>query len=137
MPELDVSELTIDPDLAATQFLVIRRVQVMNAFGERTNQVQRFAPFGQVAPTGDNSLVREDSYQMAGKSIQVITAFRLRMAAKDNATTYDPDIVIWRGDSYVVKSVEDYSQFGAGMIVAECGSIDYVDQAPMLPVSPL
>lgn len=138
MPELDISELTLDPQLAATRFVVVRRVETVNQFGERTNGIQRFTPLGQVSPTGDNSLSREEAYQVGGKTIQIITRFMLHhVATQMGKARYDPDIVIWRGDSFVIKSIEDYSQFGAGMIVAEAASIDYVDQAPNPPVSPL
>jgi len=137
MPELDVGELTVDPDLAGTRFIVVRRKETVNTFGERTSGIERFYPTGQVTPTGNNSLTREEAYQFGAKSIQVITRFLLHHIATDRGRVrYDPDIVIWRGDSFVVKSIDDYSEFGAGMIVAECASIDYVDQAPTPPLDP-
>jgi len=137
VPFLDVTEVLADPLIAAQKFVVVRRLQQVNQYGERTNTVQRFTAFGSVTPTGNNSLTRDAAFQVAGKTVQVVTKFKLRMGSKDNNVVYDPDLVLWRGDYFIINSVDDYSEFGVGMIVAEGASIDYVDQAPMQPVNPL
>ncbi len=43
---------------------------------------------------------------------------------------YQPDIVKWKGDCFLVKSVDDYTQYGAGMVIAECVSQDFDDAPP-------
>lgn len=140
--DIDVTDLLHDPFIAGEEFIVIRRRETINAYGERTSHpIQRLLAVGSIQPTGNNSLVREEAYQTETKTIKVITDFLLRGPTKDKSqpqgatVTFDPDIVIWRGDSYVVKSIDDYSQYGIGMVQAECASVDYVDQAPLDQVS--
>jgi hypothetical protein len=136
MPQIEVTEVTLDPIVAGETFLVTRRMEAINQYGERTESTITYSAIGSVTPTGDNSLVREEAYQLQNKTIRVITTFMLRAPSKAppqptlSQSDYDPDIVTWRGDFYVVKNVSDYSQYGAGMIEAECAGIDYVDQAP-------
>ena len=135
MSQLDVTELLLDPLIAGQKFVVIRRLESVNQYGERSNSVQRFTVVGSVQPTGQSSLTREDAYQYEGKTIKVISRFKLRMAAKESSVNYDPDLVLWHGNYYVVTSIDDYSDFGeaGGMTVAEAKSIDYVDTAPRSP----
>lgn len=135
MPEIDVTEVLLDSDIAGESFVVIRRTELVNIFGERTNPYgnKRELAIGSVTPTGENSLVREEGFQTQTKTIKVITPTLLRGTAKYAGQKFDPDIVLWRGDYYVVRTVEDYSQYGVGMIEAECSSTDYVEQPPMNP----
>ena len=135
MSQLDVTEILLDPLIAGQKFVVVRRLETVNQYGERNNSVQRFTVIGSVTPTGQSSLTREDAYQYEGKTIKVISRFKLRMAAKENNVNFDPDLVLWHGNYFVVTSIDDFSDHGAagGMTVAECKSIDYVDQAPRSP----
>ena len=131
MPQIDVSDVLLDPVVAGEAFTVQRRIETVNNFGQSTISVETFPAVGAITPSGDNSLVRDEAYQTNAKSIQVLTAFRLRGAAKDGAgNRYQPDLVLWKGDSFVVRMVSDYSQYGAGFVQADCVSIDLLDQAP-------
>ena len=76
-------------------------------------------------------MLREEAFTTDAKTIRVMTAFMLRGPSTDRtAQNFQPDLVIWRGNAYVVRTLEDFSQFGAGMVIAECSSINYVDNAP-------
>jgi galactose-6-phosphate isomerase len=132
MPEIDVIDCLLDPDLAADSFVVLRRADVVAANGRTTPVVTDTIPvIGAVYPTGDLSLTRADAYQSQAKTIKVISPFRLRGVAKDTlGLRYQPDIVIWRGDKFLVRIVDDYSRYGAGMVEAECSSIDFADLPP-------
>jgi hypothetical protein len=131
MPQIDVSDIVRDPFIAGEAFTVQRRIETVDQYGQSSVQVQTFQALGSIAPAGENSLVREEAYQTQAKSIQVITPFRLRGASKDQAGyRYQPDIVIWKGDSFIVRSISDFSQYGAGLVQADCTSIDLVDQVP-------
>ncbi len=63
-----------------------------------------------------------------GRNLVIVTKFRLRGPAKDGSTQYQPDLITWEGDSYVVKTIDPYPQYGAGFIQAIVGSMDSVDQ---------
>ncbi len=131
MPALDVSEVLNDPDIAGDAFTVLRRTQTVNNYGEGGVATQTLPAFGSVQPTGDNSLVREEAYQVQANSITVYTTFPLRGPGKDaQGNSYQPDVVVWQGNHYLVKVVNDWSSFGTGFVQADCQSIDPVDLAP-------
>lgn len=132
MPLIDVSDIITDIFISGEQFNVIRRSDNVDTTGETTLGAAPLCGVGQITPTGANSLLREEAFTTDQKTINVITTFMLRGPSKDKWTgqIYQPDIVVWRGDNYIVRTLQDYSQFGAGMVVAECTSIDYVENAP-------
>ena len=126
MPFLDVSELLIDPDLADT-FTVNRRTETIGTNGRTTIASKLLRGItGVVTAISPSDLDRADGYQVMTRSISVVTKFRL----KGEVTGSQPDIVIWRGDNYVVKHVDNYPQFGHGFIQAECTSMDRTDVVP-------
>lgn len=132
MPFIDVSDIINDVFISGERFNVIRRSDTVGINGETTIGSAPLCGIGQITPTGDNSMLREEAFTTDQKTIQVITTFKLRGPAKDKYTqqNYQPDIVVWNGDNYLVRTLQDYSKYGAGMVVAECSSIDYVDNAP-------
>lgn len=107
--------------LFADAFQVVRRAEHVSQFGRA-----EIAPggttiaYGTLYPTGDNSLVRQADYEHSQKTMTIVTKFRLRMSAPG----YQPDIVLYRGSSYIVRNVRDYTQWGAGFVEAECTSLD-------------
>lgn len=108
-------------------FNVVRRQETINNFGRSTlTQFSFPGIIGTVYPAGPNALDRGPDEQHTVKNIQIVTRFRLQMASPG----YQADIVQWGGDSFLVINAQDFSHFGGGMIVADCSSIDSVDQAP-------
>ena len=131
MPEIDVSDVLLDPFIASTAFTVIRRQQTVGTNGLPVITTTTFAAVGALTPSGDNSLVREEAYEQQANSISVITSFRLRGPAKlADGTEYMPDVILWDGNHYIVRDLKDWTQFGAGMVEAECLSYDFVDLPP-------
>lgn len=132
MPSIDVTDVLLDPMIAGESFSVIRRAEIVNDYGESVQTTQTIPNVvGSVVPLGSNSLLREEAFQTNDKTIRVLTSFRLRGPSKSAVLqNYQPDIIVWKGDNFVVRTLEDYTQYGAGMVDAECSSIDLVDQAP-------
>lgn len=132
MPQIDVGrEVLLDPMIAGESFQVIRRAETVSERGVSSVAEEVFDPvLGSVVPSGDNSLLREEAFQTQSQSIRVITLFRLRGASGENGESYQPDIVVWKGGSYLVRTVDDYSNYGAGMIVAECIATNYTAVPP-------
>lgn len=138
MPDIDVSDLTFDSDIAGEAFGVIRRQEVVGANGVSVITATTLPAAGQpaivgsITPTGDNSLVREEAFQTQAETVTVITAFRLRGASKDaNGNSFQPDIVVRSdGSQYLVASVKSWAAFGAGFVEAECTSFDFSATAP-------
>lgn len=132
MPSLDVAELLIDPDIAGDLFDVVRRPQTVSDQGRGVIRPQTFPRIrGAVYPSGNQSLVRADAYEHGTKSMEVVTRFRLRGASQvGDDDQFQPDLILWAGEYFIVKDVEDYSRYGAGFIKAGCLSFDYNDEAP-------
>lgn len=130
MPDIDVTDVVLGSEVAGEWFRVVRRVQVVDEDGISSVTQVNYSAVGSIAPVGDNSLLREESFETMTKSIKVITTFRLRGPSNQGQQTYQPDIIIWKGDSFVVRVLNDWSQYGVGMIEAECSSEDFIDQAP-------
>lgn len=121
---IDVSDVLLDVDLADS-FTVNRRKQTLDhgrpiiAIETTFNNV-----YGIVTAAHPNDLDRLDDSQRMGRNLSVVTQFRLQGPAMG----YQPDTVIWKGDTYVVKSVDPYPQFGKGFVQAIVGSMDTLDQ---------
>jgi hypothetical protein len=87
---------------------------------------------GSVYPSG-SELIRQEALDAQSSAITVATTFRLRGVSAEGATTYKPDLVVWPAggtDRYVVRSVRNFSKYGAGFIEAECLSIRQEDTPP-------
>lgn len=131
MPDIDVTDVVLDGHIAGESFLVERRLQTVNDFGESTTTTVQLGATGAVSPTGDNSIIREQAFQTQAKTIRVITTFDLRGPTRGEAgKKFDADVVLWRGGRFVVAVVNDYSQYGQGFIEAECMNMLLADLAP-------
>lgn len=125
MALLDVSEILTDPDLVDL-FNVRRRSETVDIHGRSTVSETMFPQIaGVVTAISPNDLDRREDYQSMSRSISVVCRFRLHGETEGN----QPDIVVWRGDNFIVKHVDPYPQFGRGFIQAECSSMDRVDLA--------
>ena len=124
MPLLDVSSILLDPDLADT-ITVLRRIEWVGTNGRSTTSVQKIGTIGVVTMASPNDLDRAAETQVTTRTISVVTKFK----ARGEAQGYQPDIILWRGDNYVVKSIEPYPQFGAGFVQLQCDSMDIQDVA--------
>lgn len=126
---LDVSDVLLDPEIAQT-FNVTRREQTIG-FGGRTvitttalNNV-----VGVVTSASPNDLERLDDNQRMGRHLSIVTKTRLYgPALAANGDQFQPDYITWYGDTYIVKDVAPYPQFGAGFIQVIAGSVDAIDQ---------
>lgn len=135
MPEIDVTEVLLGADIAGTTFSVIRRREVVGDDGIAVLYQRTISGvLGSVTPTGENSLIREEAHSAQHKTIMVVTSFRLRGSSRDSlGASWQPDLVLWRGGYFIVRTVDDFSQFGVGMISADCETFNYVPQPPRTP----
>lgn len=133
MPDIDVTDLLSDPDIAGDEFTVKRRQETVNTFGRSVVATVPLDACGPVFPAGDNSLIRQDAFDAEANTITVVTEFRLRGPSKSGGLQFKADLVEWprqSGNHYIVRTTNDFSRYGAGMIEAECTSIDFSDEAP-------
>jgi galactose-6-phosphate isomerase len=126
MPTLDVSDIPLCVEFA-DRFDIIRRPETLSQSGRSvTSQVTVPGLLGTIYPTGDQSLVRQADYQTGRRTITVVTNYRLQQEAPG----YQPDLVLYRGNQFLVREIKDFSQYGQGFIEAECSSIIAIDAPP-------
>lgn len=117
MPDLDVTFLLSDPDFATT-FDVLPQTQSVNTYGEALNTGQLVTGVvGVVTALDDLNLQRVPEGQLQKGAIQIYT-MRLLDAGGQGRTA---DTIFWPSgadDAYVVVDVSDWSQFGAGWVMA-------------------
>lgn len=131
MADIDITELLDDPDLAGETFTVRRRQQVISSKGRASVSATDTANVvGAIYPTGQQSLTRQEAFQSQAKSITVVTKHRLRGTSQQGGNDYYPDLVICALGTFVVRSVNDMTNYGPGIIVAECVSQELIDAAP-------
>lgn len=125
MPYLDIDEVLCDPTIADT-FSVIRTLQTTNSEGIVT-ETKTVIPniTGVVTTQNPNDLYREENFEYFTRSLSVITQYRLQGQRQQ----YEPDIVVWRGNNFVVGTFDPYPQFGNGFYEAICTSVDQEDNA--------
>lgn len=126
MALLDVSELLTDPDFA-DEFPVKRRSQVTGNNGRVSIDEKDLEGVGVICAASPSDLRRLPEDQRTDRAISVVTQFRLRASAPD----YQPDLVGWQGDFYVVSDIQPYTHFGSGFVQAICTSMSAQDQPPV------
>lgn len=118
MTLISVDEILRDPDLMDV-FDVIRSAETIDENGRSVPTATTFPNVrGAVFPTGDNNLIRQDDAQYGRNTITVVTRFALFLVA----TGYQADQLVWRGERYIVKAVNNWNRYGAGFVEATCSS---------------
>lgn len=130
MPLIDVNDVILDADVAGEAFVVIRREEIIEQGLAKTIPTEAQA-YGNIQPAGDNELMREADFDTQTQSIDVYTPYRLRGAGQDAAgVPYKPDLILWQGDTYIVQTVEEWTQYGRGYIKAHCTAENTQTVAP-------
>lgn len=121
---IDVSDALMLADLV-TGFQVIRQQGDVDPATGRTRTEPRTINglSGTICAASGNDLDRLDDSQRMGRNISIVTLFPLR----GPAVGYQPDLVVWNGDRYLVKLVDPYPHAG-GFVQAIAGSVDAMDQ---------
>ena len=122
MALIDVSDLLLDADFTDS-ILVKRQSQSIDDNGRLVTTDEIFNVVCVVTPASPNELDRGEEFDVATRSINVVSKFRLIGESKG----FKADIVTWRGNDYVVKTFEPFPQFGQGFYQTVCDSIDRLD----------
>lgn len=131
MPLIDVTEVLESLDIACQPFSIVRRAEVVNIHGESVLTTSVIEAVGAVQPLGDNSMLREEMYTTNSNGITVWTTTPLFNSGRTaGGVTYQPDLILWNNTHYLVRSMDPWSDFGAGFYKAECSQIEFQDQVP-------
>ena len=143
MPYVDMRRALTNPRSLDT-FTVIRRAQNTVKGRVTMNLIPYVGIRGVVTPDpSQKDLLRLSDEQLQGKVIIVVTQFALRGETEDSGKQeFQPDLVQWHGNNFIVFSSDDFSSFGAGFIRAICVMTDIqavppVTQAVVAPVQPV
>jgi len=129
MPMMDLSVALTNPYTLDT-CIVLRRQQVVNNFGEGKMTINRIPNVrGVIYPDGQEGLTREAARQVNAKTIVIITRFALRGESETtDQVQFQPDVIEWNGNQFLVTDVKDYSNFAKGFVQCTCESTDMVDR---------
>ncbi len=113
MPLLDVNDVITDPDFAQ-DFTVVRFVRTVSAQGLTIDSPGLFATYGVILPLSGAQLAMLPEAERVGSYITVITPFKLVALSATTA----PDHVQWHGQDYLIRSVNDWTDWGQGFVSA-------------------
>lgn len=116
MALLDVVDVILDPDFMDAGLVCNRMTQDVDERGRASNTVTPI-PFSAVVTSDQGDILQRmaEGSRIFG-SILVHTTLRLR----DGGAGADADEIVWRGRTYTVAKVNDYSHFGRGFVCATC-----------------
>lgn len=120
MPDIDVSELLVDPDFVDNFQISRTQSAVGNDGRAHQSAAVVFDVEGVVVPKG-TKLVQIEEGQRLESVIEVYVAFQLT-AGQD---TVSPDIIKWGMRSFRVVAVEDWSRYGEGFVKATCFELSF------------
>lgn len=121
MPDLDVSEVLLDPMFADT-FSVTRQTQAVDSNGRSVLSTATFEVSGVVTIGSLQDFQQTTDYVNSNKAIVVHCQTRLL----DPVNGFSPDIVLYAGDTYIVKKTYNWSRYGAGFFASECEQLTAV-----------
>lgn len=140
MAMVDVSRPLTNPRFL-TGLTVYRRKQKVNNFGEPKLEVEKTAIRGVVYPASKNDLERYPDAQITERSIVILTRAALRGESQTiDEVEYQPDIVLYSGNHFVIVTVEPWENYARGFVKMIANSIDIVDMplepTPLTPTAP-
>lgn len=126
MPFLDPSNILLDPQLADT-FTVTQRPETITAEGLSRVVNPTVIPhvIGVVVPASPDDLERLDDQDRGRRTLKIYTRFRLNTASASRK----PDLITWRGDTFIVVSVDPFTAYGPGWTEVLATSADSIEAA--------
>jgi hypothetical protein len=124
MATLDVSDVLLCEEFT-DDYVIKRASQSTDDHGRVVETEQSIDSFGVVTTASGSDLQRYPDMQLIDRVLSIVTKTRLQSATKNNSA----DIIIWRGNNYVVKYVDPYPQYGQGFYQVIVASIDLMDEA--------
>ena len=118
MPDIDVTDLLVDPDFCE-QVTLVRRTQTIANNGVVSLSSTTSTIIAVVTAFGGD-MVRQSEAEFATNAIIVHSITKLEGVTPSGP----PDIIIWRGNNYIVKRSNDWSDFGTGFTSATCELTD-------------
>lgn len=124
-PSIDMRVALTNP-ITLDKFDVVRRAQVVDNAGK---VIVTPTPFSNVRGVVTPNLTMKDLQRMSdaqiqSKAIAIVTRFALRGEAELTGQEFQPDLVVWHGNNFLVIFVEDHSNYAAGFVRAVAVMMD-------------
>ncbi|MBF7687077.1 hypothetical protein [Acinetobacter rathckeae] len=116
MPNLDVSDVLLDPDFMTTELLCNRTQVTVKQNGTADTSLQSIPFAGVVTTNSGLKMDRKEDGTLVKGAINIHTQFHL--ISGDSSTQADE--VQWRGKTYIVSQVLSNAHFGQGFVKAIC-----------------
>jgi galactose-6-phosphate isomerase len=123
--ELDLSD-AFDPAFL-DDFVIVRQVEVIDQHGRSVVlSSTNIAAVGVIGPTSPDDLQRLPEGDYTNKAITIVSQTRIQ----GNSPGVKADEILWHGSRYLVRALDDFTQYGAGFVQAVAVSIDPLDPPP-------
>jgi len=118
-------DVLTDPNFTDS-FVVVQRFETVDN-GGRSVQSPVAVPgvAGVVVAATPDDLTRVPDADYGRRSLKIHTQYPLQCTTRGRK----PDLVIWRGDAYIVRAADPYPQYGVGWIRVIATSIDSTEAA--------
>lgn len=125
MPFTSVTRAISNPRFQSA-FTVERRSETVGNDGFAVLTPTPIAAKGVICSASPSDLERLPDEQHMGRSHSIVTRFRLQGPSPGKQA----DVVIYRGNRFLVVSVDDYTEWGSGWVQAIVTSMNHIDTAP-------
>lgn len=127
MPQLDVSDAILDPEFCE-RISVTRRAYTINNNGQTVVTPTNLSPIAVVTQGTPHPFEQTPDAQVAKSSITVHAyRFQLYDVITGKASSFQPDLVNYNGNHYIVTKVYNWSRFGQGFTMAEADLYDMTE----------
>jgi len=114
-PQIDVSELLSDPDFVGPVSLVTR-VPTVNSLGENSTRDNSHETVGSVQPANYKTILRAPEALRE----ENLMSFWVKAKIETTGAGKYPSILVFQGTRFEVKTVADWSSWGAGWSEGLC-----------------
>lgn len=121
MPDLDVTDLLADTDIAGEEIIITRAKRTV-VKGMTVDAPYTIVTYGSIQPASGQQLQQLPEDQRTTASISVIVPVMLIPLSQSNA----PDLVQYDGQNYRVVAANSYGHFGQGFWQGTCQLVDTV-----------
>lgn len=118
---IDVSEILDDPEFALVFAVQRANVSIDDHGRSVIAPVAPFTAVGSVQPEGGELVLTAEGTRVS-RWILVVTTTRLQLATETTAA----DKVLWGGQLYTVRSIDDWSAYGVGFVEARAECVPLV-----------
>ena len=129
MSGINVDDVITDPDMGSQRFSVIRQGASTDSHG-RTLPPDPTLPatpaVGAVQPASGRTMAMNPELSNVSGVIEIWTQFRL----EGPSDTTQADIILYKGRTYMVHSVQPWIEWGQGFIHATCTLYNLVGPSP-------